>query len=59
METKTIVAKLRAAAAYIEETRAPAKEREIIERILSTGAALRGLANEIEKEAEADDTDDQ
>ena len=50
MDAKTITARIRAAAAYVEETRAPAKEREIIERILGTAAALRRLADEIEQE---------
>lgn len=42
--------KIRAAAEYIEETRAPAKEKEIIERILTTASVLRRLADEMERE---------
>ena len=55
MDAKTITARIRAAATYIEETRAPAKEREIIERILGTTAALRKLADEIEQDAAQED----
>lgn len=61
MDCTEITGKLRAAAAYLKETRVPIGEKTIIERMLGCAVTLENMAADIEAEQEEKphDADDQ